>query len=245
MSRPLQSKQSHMGCPSNLRVGKTLYPVYYGPAEPPVNSNSVSSCLRLLVLLWLLSQASAAAQDREIPPLTPPATSAPQFHDYVDHTYGWQPLSWLATDTAIDFLRSRPEWGRGPGGFGCQYASAFGRRLISNSVELGVGLVLHEDTHFHPSQRRGYLPRIRYAMTHAFLDSVQGGKFEPAYARFAAITSAALIAPAWHQRSLSASGFFEDFTFGMLGQLQNSLLNEFSPDLQKLGRNVRKKVLRK
>jgi hypothetical protein len=85
---------------------------------------------------------------------------------------------------------------------------------------------------------------MRYAMTHAFLDPVQGGKFEPAYARFAAITSGALIAPTWHQRSLSASGFFEEFTFGMLGQLQNSLLNEFNPDLQRLGRNVRKKVLR-
>ncbi len=108
-----------------------------------------------------------------------------------------------------------------------------------------MGLVLHEDTRFHPSQRRGFLPRMQYAITHAFLASVPGGKFEPAYARFAAITSSALIAPAWHQRSLSASGFFEDFTFGMLGQLQNSLLNEFSPDLQKLGRNVRKKVLRK
>ena len=108
-----------------------------------------------------------------------------------------------------------------------------------------MGLVLHEDTHFHPSQRRGYLPRMRYALTHAFLDSVPGGKFEPAYARFAAITSGALVAPAWHQRSLSASGFFEDFTFGVLGQLQNSLLNEFSPDLQKLRQNVRKKVLRK
>jgi hypothetical protein len=47
------------------------------------------------------------------------------------------------------------------------------------------------------------------------------------------------------RRSLSASGFFEAFTFGMLGQLQNSLLNEFSPDLQKLGRNIRKKMLRK
>jgi hypothetical protein len=64
-------------------------------------------------------------------------------------------------------------------------------------------------------------------MTHAFLASVPGGKSEPAYARIAAITSAALIAPAWHQRSLSASGFFEDFTFGMLGQ------------------TVRKKVLRR
>ena len=234
-----------MGCTSNLRFVETLYRVHYGPARPPVNSSSLGSCLRLPVLLWVLLQASIAAQDPEIPPPTPPPTSAPQFQDYLDHTYGWQPLSSLATDTAIDFLRSRPEWGRGPGGFGCQYASAFGRRLISNSVELGVGLVLHEDTRFHPSQRRGYLPRMRYAVTHAFLDSVRGGKFEPAYARFAAITSAALIAPAWHQRSLSASGFFEDFTFGMLGQLQNSLLNEFSPDLQKLSRNVRKKVLRK
>ena len=211
-----------------------------------MNSSSVGPCLRLLVLLGLLLQASAAAQDSELPTATPPApASAPQFQDYLDHTYGWQPLSSLATDTAIDFLRSRPEWGRGPGGFGCQYASAFGRRLISNSVEFGVRPVLHEDTRFHPSQRRGYLPRMQYAMTHAFLDSVRGGKFESAYARFAAITSGALIAPAWHQRSLSASGFFEDVTFGMLGQLQNSLLNEFSPDLQKLGRNVRKKVSRK
>ena len=226
-------------------AGKTLYQVYYGPAEPPVNSTSVGSCLRLPVLLWLLLQAPAAAQDPELPPPTPPATSALRFQDYLDRTYGWQTLSWLATDTAIDHLRSRPEWGRGPGGFSCQYASAFGRRLISNSAELAVGLVLHEDTRFHPSQRRGFLPRMQYAMTHAFLASVPGGKFEPAYARFAAITSGALVAPAWHQRSLSASGFFEDFAFGMLSQLQNSLLNEFSPDLQKLGRNVRKKVLRK
>ena len=210
-----------------------------------MNSNSVGSCLRVLVSLWLLLQASAAAQDPELPLAAPPDTSAPQLQDYLDRTYGWQTLSWLATDTAIDHLRSRPEWGRGPRGFSCQYASAFGRRLISNSAELGVGLVLHEDTRFHPSQRRGFLPRMQYAMTHAFLASVPGGKFEPAYARFAAITSGALVAPAWHQRSLSASGFFEDITFGMLGQLQNSLLNEFSPDLQKLGRNLRKKVLRK
>ena len=126
-------------------------------------NSSPCSCLRLLILLWVLLQASAAAQDPEVPPPRPPATSAPQFQGYLDHTYGWQPLSWLATDTAIDLLRSRPEWGRGPGGFGCQYASAFGRRLISNSAELGVGLVLHEDTRFHPSQRRGFLPRMQYA----------------------------------------------------------------------------------
>ena|SRR5437879_2101031 len=209
-----------------------------------VHRRTAGSRMRFIALFWL-SVAVAAAADHEPFLLTPPLTSAEQFQHYLDRTYGWQTMSWLATDTALDHLRSRPEWGRGPGGFGCQYASAFGRRLISNSVELGVGLVLHEDTRFHLSQRRGFLTRMKYAMTHAFLDSVPGGKFEPAYARFAAVTSGALITPAWHQRSLSASGFFEDFTFGMLGQLQNSLLNEFSPDLQKLGRNVRKKVFRK
>ena len=147
-----------MGCTSKLEAGKTLYQAYYGPVGSPVNSSSVGSCLRLLVLLWVLLQASAAAQDPEIPPPTPPATSEPQFQGYLDHTYGWQPLSWLATDTAIDFLRSRPEWGRGPGGFGCQYASAFGRRLISNSVEFGVRLVLHEDTRFIPLSAEATCP---------------------------------------------------------------------------------------
>src|ERR1700682_433394 len=153
-----------------------------------VHRSSAGSRMRLLALLWL-SLAFAAAEDQESLFSTPPVTSAQQFQDYLDRTYGWQTLSWLATDTAVNHLRSRPEWGRGPGGFGCQYASAFGRRLISNSVELGVGLALHEDTRVHPSQRSGFLPRLRYAMAHAFVDPVAGGKFEPAYARFAAITS--------------------------------------------------------
>jgi hypothetical protein len=198
--------------------------------------------MRLLALLWL-SVAFAAAEDIEPFLSTSPLTAAHPFQDYLERTYGWQTLSWLATDTAIDHLRSRPEWGRGPGGFGCQYASAFGRRLISNSVELGVDLALHEDTRFHQSGRAGILPRMRYAMAHAFLASAPGGKFEPAYARFAAITSGALVAPSWHRQTLSASGFFVDISSGMLSQLQNSLLNEFGPDLQKLGQKIRKKVL--
>ena len=40
-------------------------------------------------------------------------TSAQQVQYYLKRTYSWQTLSWLATDTAIDPLRSRPEWRRG------------------------------------------------------------------------------------------------------------------------------------
>src|SRR5260370_29336407 len=99
-----------MGCTSNLRFVETLYRVHYGPARPPVNCSSLGSCLRLLVLLWVLLQASVAAHDPEIPPPTPPPTSAPQVQYYLDHTYSCQPQYSLATGYAIDFLHSRPDW---------------------------------------------------------------------------------------------------------------------------------------
>jgi len=217
----------------------------YVPAAPAVNRRCLGSCLHFLAAFWLLSLAHIAAEDPDRAPPAAPVTPAQQFQYYLDRTYGWQTLSWLATDAAGDYLSSRPEWGRGPGGFGCDYGSLFGRRLINTTTELGVSLVLHEDMRFHPSHRQGFLPRLRYAMGHAFLDSGPGGGFEPAYARFAGIATGALIAPSWHQRSLSGPSFFEDFTFGALGQVQTSLLSEFSPELQMLGRKVRQKVLRK
>ena len=59
------------------------------------------------------------------------------------------------------------------------------------------------------------------------------------------ITGGALIAPAWHRHTLSASGFGQDLAFSTLDQVQNSLLTEFSPDMQRVGRAIRKKLLRK
>jgi hypothetical protein len=217
----------------------------YRPAGPSSNRRCHGSSLHFLAVFWLLSLAHIAAQDQENTPPGSNVTSAQQFQHYLDRTFGWQTLSWLATDAASDHFASRPEWGRGPGGFGCDYGSLFGERLINTTTELGVSLVLREDMRYHPSQRKGFLPRVRYAVAHAFLDSGPGGRYEPAYARFAGIATSALIAPAWHQRSLSVPDFFEDFTFGALGQMQNSLLSEFSPDLRRLGRTMRQKVLRK
>ena len=208
-----------------------------------VKTRRLGCILHFIALFWLFSLAHAAAQEPHQAPLDSSVMSAQQFQYYLDRTYGWQTLSWLATDALSDHFSSRPEWGRGPGGYGCEYGSRFGRRLISTTAELGLGLILREDTRFHPSQRKGLLPRLRYAMAHAFLDGAPGGGFEPAYARFVGITAGALIAPAWHQRSLSAPAFFQDITFGTLGQVQNSLLSELGPDLLKLGRKVRHKVL--
>jgi len=197
----------------------------------------------VLAMFPLLSLGPIAAQEQGGTPVSSSVTSAQQFQYYLDRTYGWQALSWLGTDAISDHFSPRPEWGRGPGGFGCDYGSLFGRRLVSTTTELGVGLVLREDVRYHPSQRTGLLPRLQYVMAHAFLDVGPEGGFEPAYARFAGIAAGAIIAPAWHQRPLSAPAFFSDVAFGALDQLQNSLLSEFGPDLRKLGRKVRRTVI--
>jgi hypothetical protein len=47
------------------------------------------------------------------------------------------------------------------------------------------------------------------------------------------------------QAALSAAGFGQDLAFSSLDQVQNSLLTEFIPDLQRLGVAIRKKLLRK
>jgi hypothetical protein len=147
-------------------------------------------------------------------------------------------MSMLAFDTAVDHFISKPEWGDGMGGYGCRYASGFGRRLIRNSAEFGVASLLHEDIRFHPSHRKGLLPRIQYATAHAFLAVGPDNRTEPAYARFAGMAGSTLIEPVWHGRTFSASSFGQAIGFRLLDQVQNSLLTEFSPDLKKLGKRI-------
>ena len=188
--------------------------------------------------------ACAAAQDPS-EALPQQSSTSERFQYYLQRTYSWQRMSWLAADTGLDHLLHESEWGRGMGGYGCHYASGFGRRLINNSVEFGAILVLRQDTRFRPSHRTGLFPRLSYAVSHAFLATSERGRIQPAYARFAGITGGALIAPAWHSHPLSASGFGQDLAFSALDQVQNSLLTEFSPDMQRVGRAIRKKLFSK
>src|SRR5438552_3165993 len=126
--------------------------------------------IRYLSCSFFLLVACAPAQDPD-PASTPPSAASERFRYYLQRTYSWQKMSWLAVDSAVDHLLGEAEWGHGIGGYGCRYASGFGRRLINNTVEFGAVMVLRQDTRFLPSKRKGLIPRIRYAATHAFLAS--------------------------------------------------------------------------
>jgi hypothetical protein len=167
-----------------------------------------------------------------------------RWRHYVHRTYSWQRMAMLGVDSVFDqFMREPREWGRGPASYGYRYGSGFGRRFVRNSIELGAGIALKEDTRFRPSGEKGLLRRIRYASTNAFLARGPDGERTFAYSRLAATVGAPLIASTWHPCHRSPGHYAESVGFGYLGHLQNSLLTEFSPDMIRLGKRVRARFL--
>jgi hypothetical protein len=198
-----------------------------------------------LVLLTLLLFSCAVAQDFVSLAPAPSITPGERFDDYFHRTFGWQQMGSLAVNTGIDYAIARPEWGRGMGGFGCGYASSFGRRLVTNSAEFGAASFLKEDIRYRLSHREGVIPRLKFALTHAFVAYGPDNREEPAYARFVGITSLSLIDPAWHAGGLTAARVGKNAGFRGLDVVQQSVLDEFSPDLKRLGERILKRVLKR
>lgn len=177
---------------------------------------------------------------QSLPAIPNSFTREARIQHYLHRTYSWQRMSLLGADTAIDhFLDPSSEWARGPSGLAHRYCSSFGKRVASNTIELGLGFGLREDTRLRPSNSAGFGNRVRYAAAHAFLASTAEGKTRFAYSRFAATAGGALIASTWRPRPLTASSFFEEISFGFVGHLQNSFLTEFGPDMKRFGARIR------
>ncbi len=169
-----------------------------------------------------------------------------RFAHYVQRTYSWQRMGMLAVDTGFDHLLREPKyWARGPNDFGFRYGSGFGKRVVRNSVELLAGAALDEDARFKPSGERDFGKRLKYAFKHAMLATDGHGKQRLAYSRFAGAAGGILLVSAWSPRPLTAPQFFEDFGFGLIGHLENSLLTEFSPDMKKTGMKLWHRILRR
>jgi hypothetical protein len=168
-----------------------------------------------------------------------------RWQHYLHRTYSWQRLAMLSADSAFDHLTGEPgEWGRDAGYFGARYGAALGRRIVRNSIELGAGAALGEDTRFRPSRATSFRSRLGYA----FLQSVSATREEHrvfAWSRLAATVGGAALCSGWGgQRPLGPGRFMDGVAFGYLGHLQNSLLAEFAGDLKNFGRRVRKRILR-
>ncbi len=193
--------------------------------------------LRYVTLLSSLFLICAVAQDLtdDLKP-EPISPAADRFNYYWQRTYSLNVLGDIAFNAGIDHFTSKHEFGNGFNDYACRFASGFGHKLITTSTEFGVSSLLHEDTRYHPSGLQGFLPRAKYALTHAYLAYRADGSLEPSYGKFAGILASSVIEPTWRGRGngLSGSVVGQSIAFRLLNLGPDRLLTEFSPDLQRL-----------
>jgi hypothetical protein len=197
------------------------------------------------LFLLALSGLSALAQ-----PQPDPAAAEFSINDrwqyYVQRTYSWERLALLGADASFDHMFRQPwQWRRTSRGFLYRYGSGFGRRTVRNSIELGAGIVLREDTRFQPSGEQAIPKRLQFAATNALLARKAGGHRGFAYSRLAAAAGGFLVASTWHPWRRSPEHFAESIGYSYLGHLEESLFTEFSPDMIRIGKRVRLRILGK
>jgi len=200
--------------------------------RPTLGANRVIFVSVVLLLLFGSAAFAQAQPSKQFP-------IEERWRHYVNRTYSWQQMALLGLDTTFDHALQEPhEWGRSPESLTYRYSSNFGRRVVQNSIELGAGILLREDTRFAPSQKEGFLRRVGMAATGAVMAQNERGNRRFSYARLAATAGALLVTSTWHPCGRSPEHLLGRVGDSYLGHLQNSLLTEFSPDMRRFGKKV-------
>src|SRR5205823_4040190 len=91
-------------------------------------------------------------------------------HPYRRHwkhaTIGKGALARVGAGAAVAQVRKRPrKWGGGAAGFGKRLGAGAATHAVGTTVEHAVAAPLHEDLHYHRSNKRAFAPRLRHALT--------------------------------------------------------------------------------
>lgn len=164
-------------------------------------------------------------------------TSEDRVKDYLHRTYSWQRMTLLAGETGvIHVFHPKGEWGNGLSGFGADFSSGFARRVVRNTLELGLSAAFQEDRRYRPSGEKGVWKRVRYASLHSFTAKTPDGLCRPAYSRFGATIANAYISSVWQPRPMGHGDVWADIGSSFGDYISGSMLDEFSPDLKKFGK---------
>jgi hypothetical protein len=173
----------------------------------------------------------------------PPFTASLRFQRYLRRTYSVSRLGLLAVDTAMDHAMGEPScWDRGGSAYALRYSRAFQRRLVRNTAELGFGIITREDLRYRRSRSASMSGRLWNGVMQAFLARMPDGTERPAFSRFAAAAAAQSSTAHWTGRRVKPGWLAESVAWATLDQIQTNLLDEFGPDLRRVGGRVWSRV---
>src|SRR5438552_10194018 len=130
---------------------------------------------------------------------------------FVKRTFGPAAVGFAGASAAIGQVRNSPhEWGQGVGGFAKRFGSSFASHVVKNGIKFPIAYALHEDLSYHPSGKRGFMPRLGYALESTVITrKTNTGRRTPAVGEISGTVGSSLISRAWQPASAHtiASGF--------------------------------------
>jgi hypothetical protein len=187
------------------------------------------------VVLWVAGVTSCSAQQQLAEPFTPSA----RWSYYIHRTYGPARFATLAVDTAIDHAFREPVcWDMAASSYGRRYARSFERRAIRNTAELTTGLLTGEDLRYRASRSSPFWGRVWSAMQGSVKAQMPDGTKRPAYTRFFADALASVSTAHWTRQRIHPGWLAQSVAWSTLDQVQTNLLDEFGPDLRRMGTRI-------
>jgi hypothetical protein len=189
-------------------------------------------------MLWVLGASLSSAQD-----LAEPFTASARWSQYLRRTYGPARLGFLAADTALDQALREPHcWDSSASSYGRRYARAVERRIIKNSAELGAGLLTGEDLRYRRSKSSSIHGRVWNALRWSVTAQMPDGTKRPAYSRFFATELVNVSTAHWTRQPIGGEWLSQSLAWSALDQAQTNLLDEFGPDMRRVGLRIWKRV---
>jgi len=191
------------------------------------------------LVLWIAGTCYCHAQQELVEPFTPSA----RWSHYLHRTYGPARFAFLAADTAIDHAMREPAcWNSAASSYGRRYARSFERRVIRNTTELATGLLTGEDLRYRVSRSHSFHERVWSAIRGSVIARMPDGSERPAYTRFFASAVASVSTANWTRQRVQPGWLAQSAAWSTLDQIQTNLLDEFGPDLRRMGARIWKRL---
>lgn len=148
-------------------------------------------------------------------------------------TAGLRALLSAGIRTAIDVGANRQsEWGQGVKGVGLRYGNAYAEHFIGQVFQQSVAWKLNEDDRYFASGKRGFAPRLGYAVSSAVLARHDDGSRRLCLSGIGGAAAGPFVARAWQPRSTtSAADAAVSFGLTMGIRAGMNVVREFSPRL--------------
>jgi hypothetical protein len=164
-----------------------------------------------------------------------PVTQRQRLRWFITNTIGPPHLVGGLFTSAFGTAADRPdEYGTHWGGFADRYGMRMTGIVTSNAMEASIGLVFREDPRYFRAPDRPMKGRLANIVRLTFEARADDGSYEPAYARYIAISGSNFLSNTWRAQSEANT---QDALFrtaeGFAGRMVANAYEEFWPEIKR------------